>query len=160
MIIAIVLLSLLWGLAEYFGPSFLNLPSGSNDSPGSQGTPNRNVSLLIDFGNGTRMWFNDTNVPSTDNFYTVTYNDVSGNLVAVWNGYPLSAHLIYKIMGYGCGSTSTGCSGYWSLWLWKASRSCWSYSEVGADLLKVSDLTVVAWYFTNSDPPSFPGNCS
>src|SRR5438046_9943236 len=96
MIIAIALLGLFWGLAEYFGPRLLNIPSGSNDSSESQGTANMNVTLLIDFGNGTKLWFNDTKVARTDNFYTVTYNDVRGDLEAVWNGYPLNAHLVYK----------------------------------------------------------------
>src|SRR5439155_3848963 len=80
MMIAIALLGLFWGLAEYFGPRLLNIPSGSNDSSGSQGTANMNVTLLIDFGNGTKLWFNDTKVARTDNFYTVTYNDVRGDL--------------------------------------------------------------------------------
>ena len=160
MMIAIALLGVFWGLAEYFGPRLLNIPSGSNDSSGSQGTANMNVTLLIDFGNGTKLWFNDTKVARTDNFYTVTYNDVRGNLEAVWNGYPINAHLVYKIMGYGCGSTSPGCNGYWSLWVWNASIGCWSYSEVGADLVSVQGVTMVAWYFADNDPHSFPGNCS
>jgi hypothetical protein len=157
-IMAVTLLSIFWGLAEYFGPSLLNIP-GFNDSSG-KGSSSENVSLLIDFGNGTRLWFNNTKVPSSDNFYNVTYGDVSGNLEAVWDGYPLNAHLVYKIMGYGCSATSANCNGYWSLWLWNGSKSCWSYSEVGADLAKVSDVAMAAWYFTNSNPSSFPSNCS
>jgi hypothetical protein len=158
MIIAIILLGVLWGLADYFGPNLLNIP-GSSHSSGS-GLSDQSVTLLIDFGNGTRLWFNNTEVPSSDNFYNVTYNDVNGNLQAVWDGYPLNAHLVSKIMGYGCSVTAAGCNGYWSLWLWNGSKSCWHYSEVGADLLKVSGETMAAWYFTSSDPPSFPGNCS
>jgi hypothetical protein len=154
---AVTLLSVFWGLAEYFGPRLL-IPR-SNDSSDRR-SPNTNVDLLVDFGNGSSLWFNNTKVPSSDNFYNVTYYDVSGNMEAVWDGYPLSAHLVYKIMGYGCDSTSTNCNGYWSLWLWNGSKSCWIYSEVGADLLKVSDATMAAWYFTTSDPPSFRGNCS
>jgi hypothetical protein len=157
-IVAITLLSALWGLADFFGPRLLNIP-GFNDSS-VKGSLNKNVDLLIDFGNGTRLWFNNTKVPGTDNFYNVTYQDVNGNLQAVWDGYPLNAHLVYRIMGYGCNGTSANCDGYWSLWRWNGTKDCWSYSEVGADLVRVSDSTMAAWYFTTSNQPSFPGKCA
>ncbi len=115
--------------------------------------------MLIDFGNGTRLWFNGTRVPITDNFYNVTYEDVKGGLSSTPYGYPLDAHFVYKIIGYGCNSGDLGCKGYWSLWVWNGTVGCWAYSTVGVDLLKVSEVAMMAWYFTNTDQNSFTGSC-
>lgn len=153
-----------WVVAQYIGPEIVGVattPTHTNCTENSQQSSSKAVvNLLIDFGNGTRLWFNNTSVPISDNFYTVTGQDVHGNLGAEWYGYPLCAHFVHEILGRGCNDQAGSCRSYWSLWIWNTGKDCWKYSAAGADLVTVSSNSMVAWYFTNSDPDSFPQHCA
>jgi hypothetical protein len=150
-------LGVTWASARYLGPSLSHISSSSKSPTRSQDQV-IDVSLLIDFGNGTRLWFNNTTVPDNYNFYNVTYHVANGNLFASWSDL-YSSHFVDEILGFGCVPGSAGCGGYWSLWVWDGVNSCWSYSSVGVDWLKVSTVGTIAWYYNNYDFSGFLGRC-
>ncbi len=164
--VAITVLGASWIGAQYFGSRLFNIRTTSKGQDNSVNHDNSTshvatvmVGVLASFGNGTRIWYNNTSVPDTWNFYNVTYFVTKGDVVASWNeGY--RAHFVNKILGVGCVQSDIGCPGYWSLWVWNEAGSCWDYSAFGVDLLQVSTVKMVAWHFLyhdGSDP--FKGRC-
>lgn len=165
--LAVTLLGSAWAASRQFGPGLLNLLSGNTtrtDLPRAEnttvGTQTITVSILIGFEEGTRRWFNDTRVPVTYNFYNVTYTITGGDIVAQWDRL-LNSSYVFKIFGQGCEPPNPVlCRGYWSLWLWNDNDQCWAYSHLGIDLVKVTDIRMISWHFTNFESPSEPvGHC-
>jgi len=170
LILVIAAIGATWMSARYLGPNLSHVSTGSRSSTNSTGSTGSTgttgsqihtvkVSLLLDFGNRTRLWFNDTAMPDNSNFYNVTYKIANGDVLASWSDQ-YSAHFVYKILGFGCVTTVTGCTGYWSLWVWNAAGGCWNFSSVGVDWLRVSNVGMVAWYFNYYDLSSFTGRCA
>ena len=105
--------------------------------------------VLMDFGNGTRLWYNDTQVQPGWNMYVETVVRTHGDLQAQW--YPdYQEHLITGIGGVSDSQTMG-----WFLWTYNRTAS-WQPSPVGADDLPVYTGSVIAWTYcgeTASDAP-------
>ncbi len=165
--LALSLLAISWAGSQYFGQRLT--PHSTGSGPNNSGKNNNSttitptsakVSVLISFGDGRRVWFNDTVVPITYNYYNVTYKIANGDIVARWSS-AYNAHFVYEILGVGCVPGDINCAGYWSLWIWNEPGSCWDYSTVGVDLLQVSTVGRVAWHFLHYDGSNqFQGKCS
>jgi len=96
--------------------------------------------ILIDFGNGTRLWFNDTKVQPGWNAYVETVVLSHGDLQAQW--YPVyQEHFLTGIDGVSDSQTMS-----WFLWTYNKTAS-WQTSQVGADLLPVYNGSVIAWTY-------------
>lgn len=96
--------------------------------------------ILIDFGNGTRVWNNDTKVQPGWNMYVETVVLSHGDLQAQW--YPaFQEHLVSGIDGVSDTATMS-----WFLWTYNATAS-WEASPIGADLLPVGNGSVFAWTY-------------
>ncbi len=166
LVLAALVLGVSWTGAHYFGPSLFRASNGP-DCKTSQSSSNQTLSatgemanVLVDFGNGTRIWFNTT-VPHDWNYYNITDKITEGDMSSRWFGGTICAHFIYKILGFGCSPGQIGCSGYWSLWVWNETGSCWDYSIEGVDLLNLSTVRKVAWHFYHYDGSNpFEGPCS
>jgi len=93
--------------------------------------------ILLNFGNGTRHWYNNTQVQPGWNLYTATVVLTGGNMQAAW--YPsFGEHLVNSIEGVS-GTATT----YWLIWSYN-STACWQQSDLGADLLPVYNGSVFA----------------
>jgi len=96
--------------------------------------------ILLNFGNGTRHWYNNTQVQPGWNFYTATIVLTNGNVQATW--YPsFGEHLVNAIDGVSSTKTS-----YWSLWTYN-STALWQQASVGADDIPVYNGSVLAWTY-------------
>jgi len=109
------------------------------------------VHLLLDFGNGTRRWFNDSTAQPGWNGYVVTLVLLKGDVQAVW--YPqYGEHLVTGVDGVSQTSRS------W--FLWEFSGGSWVPSQTGADQLRVNNGTAIAWtlcaYDANYNPTCTP----
>lgn len=165
--LAVILLGSAWAASQQYGPGLLRLLSG-NTTPTSlprtenttTGTQTVSVGVLISFQDGTRRWFNDTIVPVAYSFYNVSYTVTGGDMVSQWNPF-LNSSYVFKIFGQGCEPPNPAdCRGYWSLWLWNDNDQCWAYSHLGIDLVKVINIRMIAWHFTNYESPTEPvGRC-
>ncbi len=110
------------------------------------------VHLLVDFGNGTGRWYNDTAAQPGWNGYVVTLVLLDGNVQAAW--YPqYGEHLVTGVDG-----VQQTASKSWFVWDFSGGR--WSVSQTGADQLSVINGTALAWtlcgYDANYNPTCTP----
>jgi len=109
-------------------------------------------SVLVDFANGTRSWYNNTQLQPGWNLYIETVVLMKGNVVAQW--FPqYGSHLVSGIGG--AGSTSTK---YWFIWTYDDKTRSWQQAQVGADQLQTQDGSVFAWTLCAVDQ-NFQPNC-
>lgn len=98
------------------------------------------TNILLDFGNGTQRWYNDTRVQPGWNVYLATVVITDGNLNDTW--YPqYGEHLVNGIDGV----QNTG-SRSWFLFSYN-STSRWQATQLGADELPASNGSVYAWAY-------------
>jgi hypothetical protein len=96
--------------------------------------------ILFNFGNGTRLWYNGSQVQPGWSLYTETVVLTGGNMQATW--YPtFGEHLVKSIDGVSGTSTN-----YWLIWSYNSTAS-WQKASLGADLLPVYNGSVYAWTF-------------
>jgi hypothetical protein len=108
--------------------------------------------ILIDFGNGTRLWYNDTRVQPGWNMYVETVVLSHGDLQAQW--YPAyQEHLVSGIDGVSDSQTMG-----WFLWTYNDTSS-WQTDPVGADLQPVYNGSVLAWTYCG-ETASFAPECT
>jgi len=129
-------------------PATVHAPSTSPTSTASTAP----VNLLLDYGNGTLVWYNNTIVPSDWNFYNVTNLVTNGNIGSIFFA-SFGSHFVYSINNAGCQFPDIFCSqAAWSLWT--LDGICWDAAQTGADQVLVSQTTTVAWFLV---PPSVFG---
>lgn len=111
--------------------------------------------ILVDFGNGTRHWYNDTQVQPGWNMYTVTVVLTNGNLQAQLYNFPVSGleHFVSGI--YGVSNSKTM---FWFLWTYNETAS-WQTAQVGSDDLPVYNGSVFAWTYCG-ETASYAPTCS
>jgi hypothetical protein len=112
------------------------------------------VDTLLNYGNGTSIWHNLTDVPSDWNFYQLTTRIAQTEASST-----TSVSGLHYVLGLD-GVRSSGAY-YWTLWTFCHKDTAWAASPVGADLLRLRDGDVLAWYYQASssinpadwDPP-------
>ncbi len=133
------------------------LAHATSTSPGANTT---SVNVLLNYGNGTLVWYNQTLVPSTWNFFNVTELITKGNLGAVFFA-SFGSHFVYSINGVGCPASNIFCDEAWGFWT--LDGICWDLPFVGVDMIPVSQSTTVAWYLTPAatfgETPPIGVNC-
>jgi hypothetical protein len=115
------------------------------------------VCTLINFGNSTTRWYNETNVTSKWNFYNLTVFLAHGDVQAEYYPPPLNEHLIVSIDGVkNSGQFS------WTLWMFCGTRNAWVFSAVGADAITLTSGRILAWAYEISDSqsPPVPGSAT
>lgn len=110
------------------------------------------VHLLVNFGNGTRRWYNNTAIQPGWNGYVATLVLLKGNVQAAW--YPqYGEHFVT-----GVGGVSQTSAASWFFWSFSAGK--WALAQTGADGLRVNNGTSIAWtlcgYDVNYDPTCSP----
>jgi len=110
------------------------------------------VQMLVDFGNGTRRWYNGTNVQPGWNGYVASLVLLDGNVQGVW--YPqYGEHLVTGVDG-----VSQTQSMSW--FVWEYGVGGWSASTTGADQMQINNGTKIAWtlcgYDSNYNPTCTP----
>ncbi len=110
------------------------------------------IHMLVDFGNGTRQWFNDSTAQPGWNGYVTSVVLLQGNVQATW--YPQYNEHFVTALG-GVSETSTL---FWGVWQFSGGQ--WTYLQTGADLLQVNNQTTFAWtlcgYDANFQPTCTP----
>ena len=110
------------------------------------------VHLLVDLGNGTRRWFNNTSIQPGWNGYVATLVLLKGNLEAAW--YPqYGEHFVTAVDGVMQNSKA-------SWFFWDYGGGNWNVAQTGADGLMVDNGTSIAWtlcgYDINYNPSCSP----
>ncbi|MGB9631243.1 MAG: DUF4430 domain-containing protein [Candidatus Methanodesulfokora sp.] len=106
------------------------------------------INLLLDYGNGTRRWYNGTIVPLGSSLLNATMQVASVN-------YTLGAYgaFVNSINGV---SNDKSKSMYWMYWVFRNGK--WVLGEVSADNFKLKEGDIVAWFYENCSkwPPEPP----
>ncbi|MEM3684123.1 MAG: DUF4430 domain-containing protein [Conexivisphaerales archaeon] len=106
--------------------------------------------ILVEFGNGTRIWYNVTYQPGW-NLYIATLVALNGKIDAIY--YPsFGEHFVTGIAGVENNQTAS-----WFLWTYNGS---WQMANVGADDIIVSSGSSYAWTFCTYNPATYQPNCS
>jgi len=135
-ILAILLvLSALFNLYQW--QKFNNLENEYTDLLQSINKISYKVSLLISFGNGTRIWFNNTRIPIGWSLFNLTYYLTEGNMqftATQWGPFITS---ILSVSQYD--------NRYWLWYYWDPSAHEWLPGEVGAADYYLKDSDIIAW---------------
>lgn len=97
------------------------------------------VSLLIDFGNGTSIWFNGTTLKGTT-LFEYTFDVTNGKLE--YKEFTGLGYYISSILGV---SENVAENKYW-LWYY-FSENEWKLGEVGADSYVIKNKDILAWKY-------------
>lgn len=98
------------------------------------------VNTLLNYGNGTSTWHNLTDVPSDWNFYKLTTT-----IAQTETSHSASVSGQHYITGLD-GVRNSGAY-YWTLWIFCNKDIAWTAARVGADLIKLKNSDILAWYF-------------
>lgn len=99
------------------------------------------IDLIINFGNGSKSYFNQTIIPIGFNMYNATLFATDGRVDATY--FPeFDAHFVNSIMGLG-GDEGFG----WSAWAFDERVGEWRGLDVGADLFILKDGQSIAWFY-------------
>jgi hypothetical protein len=103
------------------------------------------VNIGIDYGNGTRVFFNNTQAWTGETVLTVTKR-----VAAVETATSALGTYVTSIGG----KASAGDFG-WTYWPWNNTASNWDFAPVGADIFQiVTNNNLFLWYYQNSfNPP-------
>ncbi|QQG48131.1 MAG: DUF4430 domain-containing protein [archaeon] len=113
------------------------------------------VRMLLDFGNGTSRWYNDTSIQPGWDGYVATLVFVGGRVDATW--YPQYGE--HFINGIGGVENDYANDKSWTLWTWNSAKG-WQSSTLGADQVQLANGTVFAWAYCGYDPNTFVPTCS
>lgn len=152
LLVAVAVISVQAGAYYYFrtlypGNEADSVSGASPSVPCNGQLPETNVTsvdvfTLINYGNETSKWYNETGIPAAWNFYHLTVFLARCNLEAQYYGAPLNEHYVTGINGVRNDPPS-----FWILWVYCQKDGAWSVSKVGVDLIKLVDNSVLAWYY-------------
>lgn len=117
---------------------YLILASASGTSPARY-----SVSMLLEFGNGTRRSFAGKTIQPGWNAYMATLVVLNGSVQATW--YPeYQEHYVTAIEGVASGRTTA-----W--FVWSLNGANWELAPTGADAVQVHNGTTFAWTLCGYD---------
>ena len=120
--------------------TFFAIPYMQEDKdPTSEQLSTIQISLCIDYGNGTREWFNNTSVPENCNLLNAT-KLVAKVQYTYWPAY--KASFVDVING-----VPNKSSYFWMWYYWDAQENEWKLGPVGADRYVLKPHEVVMWRY-------------
>jgi hypothetical protein len=109
------------------------------------------MKVLVDYGNGSSTWYNDSTAQPGWNAYVATLALLKGEVDATW--YPqYGEHLVI-----GLNQVMSNSSDAW--FLWQQEETGWVVASSGADGIAVQNGTVIAWTLCGYDA-SFNPTCT
>jgi hypothetical protein len=100
--------------------------------------------IFIDYGNGSKNWYNVTNVSPGTNLYVETQVIADGKINATY--YPeYQSHLVTAI-----GNVGNTNSLYWYLWTYNKT-ALWQQANSGPDLITLTNNSIFAWSYCGAN---------
>ncbi len=127
-----------------------SIQCGSPVTGNSSGTNLICVSTLINYGNGTAIWYNRTDVPADWNLYQLTLvlaNNVESSFSSFYN-----EHYVKGINGV----VEQG-RNHWTVWIFCQNQDGWAIAPVGADKIALAKYQTLAWAYQVPYQPPVPG---
>jgi len=145
-LIAMLVMSV--SVAFYYYSAYNNLEQNYNRLLSDLREVTNSVNLLVEFNNGTKVWYNGTLVPIGWSLFNLTLRAIGEVEYQTIYG----SVLITEIMG----KRSSG-SFFWLWYSWNSSSKDWDLGMVGADQYVLHEGDTLAWYLVDtSDFPNVP----
>jgi len=130
--------------AIYFSQQVSTLQSQNDYLRIRLGSVSETVNVGIDFGNGTRLWYNDTYVPVGSSVFNATYISTGGRLTTqVYSFGNVSEVFVTGILGVSGNSSS-----FWLWFYFDNSTHQWIEAQVGARAFLVAQGGTYLWNYT------------
>jgi hypothetical protein len=130
--------------ALYFSQQASTLESENEYLRSRLGSVSETVNVGIDFGNGTRLWYNDTYVPVGSSIFNATYISTGGRLASqVYSLGNVSEVFVTGILGLSGNSSS-----YWLWYYLDNSTHQWAEAALGADSFLAVQGGTYLWNYT------------
>ena len=102
------------------------------------------VNTGVDYGNGTRAWYNNTKTLTGETLFDVTKQVLNVTYQTSTLGTEvISINNVRKQGSFG-----------WTYWIWNGTSSSWSIVWENADEYRVANGETFMWYYQNSfNPP-------
>ncbi|MDG6906438.1 MAG: hypothetical protein JRN20_11700 [Nitrososphaerota archaeon] len=108
-------------------------------------------SILINYGNGTATWYNDTALAPGSNLYTATVLATDGSVNATCCEF--GSHFVT-----GIGGVQNTATQYWWVWTYDPANitSPWQTAQTGPDEIAIQNSAAYAWTFCGSTSSGNP----
>ncbi len=143
------------GLAGYLYQRGAYLDAEISSLRSVLGRVSYSTDILVDYGNGTKKWYNETRVAIGSNLFNATLQSTGGSVE--YSSHPQLGIFVTGINGLSS-SKSGQQSKWWSVWRWDKGSRGWVLSDVGAAQLLLHENDIVAWKFVSANewPPKPP----
>ncbi len=105
------------------------------------------VNVGVDFGNGTRQWYNDTKALTGMTLFSAS-KTVLRVTYELYSGYGV---YVKSILGL----AAEGMTG-WSWWRWNLQALNWTSGDISSDSYLVAPNEIYMWYYATGYPPTPP----
>ena len=111
--------------------------------------------FMINYGNGSKIWYNNTRLPLGIDLYNATLIICSGNVNSTY--YPeYKSHFITSIDGVGVFDDPEKMYWSWIAWYYDGVLGKWISYDVSSDMVYPNDGDILSWYFEDtSNYPDF-----
>jgi hypothetical protein len=103
------------------------------------------ATIVIDYENGTKTWYNNTKIEPGLNLYTLTLLVTNGNVNATCCEF--GSHFVEGIGGL---QNNPKTNQYWFSWTYNTTSS-WQTTQVGVDEINVANSSVFAWTYCTAN---------
>jgi len=104
------------------------------------------VNILVSYGNGTNMWYNDTALPLASTAFTAIF--AIADVKHTESEFGIFVTSINGVVG-----NSTH---FWLYWGWDVENSEWIFPDVGASQYILHRGDTIAWTYESEYPPPPP----
>lgn len=130
--------------AVYFYQQFESVRSQNDYLRSKLSGVSETLDLAVDFGNGTRLWYNGTYVPVGASVFNATYVATGGQVATQTYEYGnVTGIFVTGILGVSGSSSS-----YWLWYYFDNSTRGWVEAPVGADAFLAVQGGIYLWNFT------------
>ena len=145
----LIVLALLSLVANSFLLSSYFYVQGENDRlRGLLSENTLEVDLLVNFGNGTRRWYNGTTVPSGSSLFNATQRIFGDDME-----YAFGSYGVYLSELGGRGASPDNPSQFWVWFRWDEQKKDWSMGETSADQHRLLPGESLAWALVDFSSP-------
>lgn len=111
------------------------------------------IDFLINYGNGTKIWINNSRIPVGFSLFNITVKLTEGNIKADY--YPqYESHFINSINGVGVNNNPEKQSWAWIAWYFNNNSFDWELYDKSSDIIYPVNSDIIAWYF--QDTSNYP----
>jgi len=137
-------------LGSYYYTEYAKSQRLSQDLKQKLGEVSISVNMAIDYGNGTRLWFNETALPIGATVFNAT--------VKVANPEPDPKYGESFIIAINGVRQNENENKYWLWWIWDETQAKWAPGPVADNEYALSNGQNVIWYLENTStwPPLSP----